>query len=101
MSEPEQNQQAEVVQVDHHQAEGGAPTHNSEIKEEGTVALEISQLGESVSSGHHSQIHSQEITVEAVEPKEIVVTKSEGEKVEETVVLVTSAIQSESGSVVL
>ena len=78
MSEPEQNQQAEVVQVDHHQAESGAPTHTSEIKEEATVALEISQLAESVSSGHHSQIHSHPITVEAVEPKEIVATKSEG-----------------------
>lgn len=76
MSEPEQNQQAEVVQVEHHQAEGGAPAHTSEIKEEGTVALEISQLADSVSSGHHSQIHSQEITVEAVEPKEIAATKS-------------------------
>lgn len=29
MSQPEQNQQAEVPQVDHHQAEGGAPAHSS------------------------------------------------------------------------
>lgn len=29
MSEPEQNQQAEAPQVDHHQAEGEAPAHSS------------------------------------------------------------------------
>lgn len=62
--------------------------------------MEISQLAESVSLGNHSQIHSQEISVEPAEPKEIVTTKSAGEKVEETVVVVTSAIQSDSGSFV-
>ena len=32
MSEPEQNQQTEVIQVEHQQVEGGAPAHISEIK---------------------------------------------------------------------
>ena len=63
--------------------------------------MEISQLAESVSSGSHSQIHSQEVSVEPAEPKEIAATKSEGEKVEETVTVVTSAIQSDSESFVI
>ena len=63
--------------------------------------MEISQLAESVSSGSHSQIHSQKVSVEPAEPTEIAATKSEGEKVEETVTVVTSAIQSDSESFVI